>query len=76
MTDIRRWVLMSLLVACVIGLIIWAPRDGRTIEVRTWAPYAFCTPTSGPDSRLRTTHGGPRRRDPPRCSTRCCLSSY
>ena len=24
MTDVRRWVLMSLLVACVIGLIIWA----------------------------------------------------
>ena len=24
MTDVRRWVLLSLLVACVIGLIIWA----------------------------------------------------
>ena len=24
MADIRRWVLMSLVVACVIGLIIWA----------------------------------------------------
>jgi hypothetical protein len=50
MTDIRWWLLMSLLVACVIGLIIWAHgadhHRGEDVGA-VQAPYGASTTLGG-----------------------------